>query len=67
MSEPNIYLTRIDNRLIHGQVGVTWTRTLGVNLILVADDEAAHAEGVQETRAMASTTLFPRPLMAESP
>ena len=56
MSEPNIYLTRIDNRLIHGQVGVTWTRTLGVNLILVADDEAAHDEVVQEIRSMTLQT-----------
>ena len=23
---PNILLTRIDNRLVHGQVGVTWTK-----------------------------------------
>lgn len=26
---PNILMTRIDNRLVHGQVGVTWTNTLG--------------------------------------
>lgn len=38
---PNIVLTRIDNRLIHGQVGVTWTMSVGANLILVADDETA--------------------------
>lgn len=25
MTLPNILLTRIDNRLVHGQVGVTWT------------------------------------------
>ncbi|WP_272732526.1 PTS sugar transporter subunit IIB, partial [Escherichia coli] len=25
MSSPTILLTRIDNRLVHGQVGVTWT------------------------------------------
>lgn len=36
---PNILLTRIDNRLIHGQVGVTWVNHLGANLILVANDE----------------------------
>lgn len=42
MSKPNILLTRIDNRLIHGQVGVTWTMTLGANLIIVADDEVAN-------------------------
>ena len=38
---PNILLTRIDNRLVHGQVGVSWTATLGANLILVSDDDVA--------------------------
>lgn len=37
----NILLTRIDNRLIHGQVGVTWVNTLGANLIVVANDEVS--------------------------
>lgn len=41
---PNILLTRIDNRLIHGQVGVTWTTHLGANLVLVANDEVAENE-----------------------
>lgn len=41
---PNILLTRIDNRLIHGQVGVTWTSHLGANLVLVANDEVADDE-----------------------
>lgn len=45
---PNILLTRIDNRLIHGQVGVTWTMTLGANLIIVADDEVANNEIMQQ-------------------
>lgn len=48
MGEPNILLTRIDNRLIHGQVGVTWTMTLGANLLLVADDETAGNELMQQ-------------------
>ena len=48
---PNILLTRIDNRLIHGQVGVTWTMTLGANLILVADDEVAENELMQPLMA----------------
>lgn len=48
MGEPNILLTRIDNRLIHGQVGVTWTMTLGANLILVPDDEVAENELQQQ-------------------
>jgi galactosamine PTS system EIIB component len=38
---PNILLLRIDNRLVHGQVGVTWTTSLGANLIVVADDLSA--------------------------
>ncbi|MEG0541376.1 MAG: PTS galactosamine transporter subunit IIB [Angelakisella sp.] len=52
MAEPNILLTRIDNRLIHGQVGVTWTMTLGANLILVADDDAANSEIQQQLMSM---------------
>ncbi|MDD2469669.1 MAG: PTS galactosamine transporter subunit IIB [Bacilli bacterium] len=38
MAEPNIELTRIDNRLIHGQIIGQWATTIGANLILVADD-----------------------------
>lgn len=40
--KPRILMTRIDNRLVHGQVGVTWTKTLNANLIIVADDETAN-------------------------
>lgn len=43
----NILLTRVDNRLVHGQVGVTWVRSLGANLIVVADDIAA-ADSLQQ-------------------
>lgn len=38
---PNILLTRIDNRLIHGQVATQWCGSIGANLILVANDEVA--------------------------
>lgn len=38
---PNIVLTRIDNRLIHGQVATQWCGSVGANLILVANDEVA--------------------------
>lgn len=38
---PNIVLTRIDNRLLHGQVATQWTKAIGANLILVANDEVA--------------------------
>ena len=37
----NILLTRIDNRLIHGQVATQWTGSIGANLILVANDKVA--------------------------
>ncbi|MBX6764502.1 MAG: PTS sugar transporter subunit IIB [Rubrobacteraceae bacterium] len=35
---------RIDERLIHGQVTVRWTREVGADLILVANDEVAADE-----------------------
>ena len=38
---PNIVLTRIDNRLIHGQVATQWCGSIGANLILVANDIVA--------------------------
>lgn len=44
MSEPNIVLARVDNRLVHGQVGVVWTAASGTNLLLVANNEAARNE-----------------------
>ncbi len=42
MRKPNILMTRIDNRLVHGQVGVAWVNSLGANLIVVADDATAN-------------------------
>lgn len=36
-----IKLLRIDDRLIHGQVAVTWTSYLSANCIVVANDKAA--------------------------
>ena len=38
---PNIVLTRIDNRLIHGQVATQWSSSIGANLLLVANDDVA--------------------------
>jgi PTS system galactosamine-specific IIB component len=48
MSEPNILMSRVDNRLVHGQVGVTWLSYLGANLLLVADDEVASDKTQQD-------------------
>lgn len=45
---PNIVMTRIDNRLVHGQVGCSWAGALDCNLIVVADDAAA-ADPVQQS------------------
>jgi PTS system galactosamine-specific IIB component len=52
MGTPNILLTRIDNRLVHGQVGVTWTTSLGANLIVVVDDEVAKESLQQQLMAV---------------
>ena len=38
---PNIVLTRIDERLIHGQVATQWSGVVGANLLLVANDKVA--------------------------
>ena len=38
---PNIVLTRIDERLIHGQVATQWSGSVGANLLLVANDKVA--------------------------
>lgn len=40
----NILLTRIDNRLLHGQVIGEWAGTVGANLLVVADDKTANSE-----------------------
>lgn len=41
MGKPNIVLTRIDNRLIHGQVATAWTQYSKANLLLVPNDEVS--------------------------
>lgn len=37
----NIVLTRIDDRLLHGQVVVSWIPALKINEVLIVDDEYA--------------------------
>ena len=51
---PNILLTRIDNRLIHGQVATQWCGVLGANLLLVANDAVANDEFRQGLMNMAA-------------
>ena len=40
----NIVLNRVDERLIHGQVLVSWTKKLQVGRILVVDDQIVYDE-----------------------
>ena len=56
MAEPNILLTRIDNRLVHGQVATQWNSTLGSNLILVANDDVSNNTMRQNLMKMAAPT-----------
>lgn len=39
-----ISMVRIDDRLVHGQVAVMWSKALGINRILVVSDEIAANE-----------------------
>lgn len=52
MQQENILLARVDNRLVHGQVGMTWVNTLGANLVVVANDEVSKDEIQQNLMEM---------------
>lgn len=47
MSTPNIVMTRVDERLIHGQ-GQMWVKALGCNTVIVAND-ATSKDQMQQT------------------
>jgi mannose/fructose/N-acetylgalactosamine-specific phosphotransferase system component IIB len=49
----SIVLCRIDDRLIHGQVVIGWGRPLGINLIILVDDQVAASGWEQELYRMA--------------
>jgi mannose/fructose/N-acetylgalactosamine-specific phosphotransferase system component IIB len=48
-----IKLTRIDDRLVHGQVAFTWTPALGIDFLLVANDKVAGDEFLKMTLGLA--------------
>ena len=48
-----IKLTRIDDRLLHGQVAFTWTPSLGVDTLLIANDKVAKDEFMKMTMGLA--------------
>jgi mannose/fructose/N-acetylgalactosamine-specific phosphotransferase system component IIB len=48
-----IVLCRVDDRLIHGQVVIGWGRPLGIDLIILVDDQVAASDWEQELYRMA--------------
>lgn len=38
-----IKLIRVDNRLVHGQVGMSWSSALDIDTIVVVDEEVVHS------------------------
>lgn len=48
----SLVLCRIDDRLIHGQVVVGWGQALGIDFIVLVDDEVAASEWEQELYRM---------------
>jgi mannose/fructose/N-acetylgalactosamine-specific phosphotransferase system component IIB len=51
-----LVLCRVDDRLIHGQVVVGWGQPLGIQRIVLADDEVAKSDWEQELYRMAVPT-----------
>jgi mannose/fructose/N-acetylgalactosamine-specific phosphotransferase system component IIB len=49
----SVVLCRIDDRLIHGQVVIGWGRPLGIDLIILVDDQVAGSPWEQELYRMA--------------
>ncbi len=45
---------RIDERLIHGQVAIKWSRHLDINRIIVANDEAGTNKVIERSLMMAA-------------
>ena len=48
-----IKLTRIDDRLVHGQVAFTWVPALGVNCLIIANDKVAKDDFLKMTLSLA--------------
>ncbi len=49
-----IRLFRIDERLIHGQIAIKWSKHTGVDSIVVANDKAAESPMIQKSLKMAA-------------
>ncbi|MEG0077256.1 PTS system mannose/fructose/N-acetylgalactosamine-transporter subunit IIB [Anaerorhabdus sp.] len=51
-----IKMIRLDERMIHGQVAIKWSRHIGVDRIIVANDDAAANPIIQKSLMMAAPT-----------
>lgn len=51
-----ILQVRVDDRLIHGQVALVWTKELGTSGIIVANDSAVANDALRMTLQMATPT-----------
>ncbi|UUX35169.1 PTS system mannose/fructose/N-acetylgalactosamine-transporter subunit IIB [Fundicoccus culcitae] len=45
---------RLDERLIHGQIAIKWSRNLDINRIIVANDEAGTNKTIERSLMMAA-------------
>ena len=54
MGKSNIVMTRVDARLIHGQVAVRWTKVLLAKKIVVIDNKSAADEFLKELLLLAA-------------
>lgn len=63
-----IKMLRIDERLIHGQVAMVWSKALGIKRILVANDKAAdnYLQTISMKLAVPSDIRFDLQNMAKS-
>lgn len=48
-----IKLTRIDDRLVHGQVAFTWVPSLGIDCLVVSNDKVAKDDFLKMTMGLA--------------
>jgi len=49
-----IKLVRLDERMIHGQIAIKWSRVTGVDRIVVVNDEAAENSVIKKSLMMAA-------------
>ena len=52
-------LVRVDDRLIHGQVGAVWLRSGGADRILIIDDKSARDEFLKDLMILAAPQGVP--------